>query len=184
MDNQRAACVRDEDGEIVGEVWYLPAKPDPKKYRAWSIYPEGEPRRLGLHTTKHEAENEIRRFWGMAQRTEMTAEQAEIQERIHNPARSRRERPILIDNRDDLVFFASEVGTRLDWHEPDEQDLTALVFGQSFDNAGFWGEPTYEYYTNEMHVVLYVHHYPVAAVNLATLFAWATEDKRGWRTSA
>lgn len=181
MDNQRAACVRDEDGEIVGEVWYLSAK---KKYRAWSTCPEVGPRRLGLHGTKHEAENEIRRFWGMAQRMEMTDKQAEIQERIHNPGRNRHERPILIDDRDDLAFFASEVGTRLDWHEPDEQDLTAMMYGTSFDNAGFWGEPTYEYYTNEMHVVLYVHHYPVVAVNLATLFGWATEDKRGWRKSA
>lgn len=181
MDSHRAACVRDEDGEIVGEVWYLPMS---QRWRAWALYPEAGQTKLSRHETKHAAENEIRRFWGMAQRMEMTDKQAEIQERIHNPGRIRHEPPILIHKRDDLAFFASEVGARLDWHEPDEQDLTAMMYGTSFDNAGFWGEPTYEYYTNEMHVVLYVKHYPVVAVNLATLFGWATEDKRGWRKSA
>ena len=136
MNPEFKSLVKDEDNEVVGEVWYLP---EYRAYRAWALCPEVGQSRLNLHATQHDAENEIRRFWGMAQRTEMTAEQAQIQERIHNPARSRRERPILIDNRDDLVFFASEIGMRLDWHEPDEQDLTALVFGQSFDNAGRLG---------------------------------------------
>src|SRR5690554_7590788 len=49
------------------------------------------------------------------------------------------EDPIRVDEREELAYFANEVGTRLDWHEPDEQDLTALHFGRSFDNAGFWG---------------------------------------------
>lgn len=99
-----------------------------------------------------------------------------IRGRVAEPVKHRNYDPIRIKEREDLLFFAREVGVRSDWHEPDEQDLTALVFGQSFDNAGFWGEPTYNYYTNEMHVVLYVSHYPVASVNLATLFGWATSE--------
>lgn len=112
-----------------------------------------------------------------------TAKQKAIRDRVAEPMSYRFEDPIRVDEREELAFFANEAGTRLDWHEPDEQDLTAMVYGTGFDNAGSWGEATYEYFTNEMHVVLYVQHYPVASVNLATLFAWATEDKRDWGLS-
>ena len=84
-----------------------------------------------------------------------------------------------VNKQGDLVELAARLGVRPDWHEPDEQGITALVSGHSFDNAGFWGTetgglpPTAE----EMSVVLcQVTNsglVPVAEVNLATLFAWA-----------
>ncbi len=76
-----------------------------------------------------------------------------------------------------LVELARELGVRPDWHEPDEQQLTATAHGVTFDNAGYWGAEYMGYggydYT-EQYVVLHKDGKPVAAVNLATLFAWAT----------
>lgn len=84
----------------------------------------------------------------------------------------------LIHKRAELVELAKQLGTRPDWHEPDEQDLTAEVHGASFDNAGFWPAGQRIAYTapeiTEQHVILFQDDVPVAAVNLATLFAWAT----------
>lgn len=97
-----------------------------------------------------------------------------------------------INNRQELRELAKELGVRPDWHEPDEQDLTAEFGGQSFDNAGFWPAddrigPDAGHL--EMHVVLWrtegedehgnaKKSEPIAAVNLATLLAWAcgTDD--------
>lgn len=88
----------------------------------------------------------------------------------------------IITERADLVELARQLGVRDDWHEPDERNLIARVEGQSFDNAGTWPRA----YTSvpdtamEMHVILSVvddngrNPQDVAAVNLATLFAWAT----------
>lgn len=95
-----------------------------------------------------------------------------------------------IDTRRQLVELARELGVRRDWHEPDEQNLTARFAGtdQDFDNAGFWGGVDYgtpDRPRQEMHIILVRTDtdpeedpeglgVPVAAVNLATLFAWAT----------
>jgi len=90
-----------------------------------------------------------------------------------------------IDTRDDLVALANTLGVRRDWHEPDEQGVTAAVHGGSFDNAGFWGEVEYAEWIGqyglfradqgiEMWVTLYQEGKPVAEINLATLFAFAT----------
>lgn len=113
----------------------------------------------------------------------LTQVQKLLRERVAIPVKFRKLEPFRIQDREDLAFLANELGVRLDWHEPDEQNVTALAFGRSFGNDGFWGEPTdaYEYHVNEQHVVLYKSEYPVASVNLATLFAWATEDRRGWK---
>lgn len=94
-----------------------------------------------------------------------------------------------ITTRTELVELARKLGVRSDWHEPGEQGLTARVHGTSFDNAmapGEWygggrdGAPR-----AEMYVVLYrapsfadyggTEPEPLAAVNLATLFAWAAD---------
>lgn len=91
-----------------------------------------------------------------------------------------------IMTRSDLNDFAREQGVRLDWHEPDEQDLTARVEGTRFDNAGFWpADPDNPMRHTELHVIFsrtvysdtsgdYVPAEDLACVNLATLCAWAT----------
>jgi hypothetical protein len=91
-----------------------------------------------------------------------------------------------IITRAELVELARELKMRPDWHEPDEQEVTAKVRGGSFDNAGSWGEGDFLAWTGmygarprleeslELWVILYQDGQPVAEVNLATLFAWAT----------
>lgn len=79
--------------------------------------------------------------------------------------------------RGELVELANELGVRPDWHEPDEQNVTATTHGVRFDNAGFWGEThrtSDGHNFTERYVKLYKDGQPVAVVNLATLFAWAT----------
>lgn len=92
-----------------------------------------------------------------------------------------------ITTRAELVELARELGVRADWHEPDEQNITAVVEGTHmfFDNAmppGHWFGEGAERYA-ELHVVLHRTVWedgaerlgrPIAVVNLATLFAWAT----------
>jgi len=121
--------------------------------------------------------------------------------------------PKIIKSRAELLDLAHRLGVRTDWHEPDEQELTAtlngLLFGEgqtvtvtangvSFDNAGFWPlENATRYDTPEdrkklprhglpnsarqptpihaeMYVTLHQDGRPVAHINLALLFAWAT----------
>jgi hypothetical protein len=80
-----------------------------------------------------------------------------------------------IRTKKELVELARELGVRPDWHEPDEQGVSAVVYGQSFDNAGFWDDQrSAGLMHEEMYVILYVGGSPAASVNLATLFAWAT----------
>lgn len=90
-----------------------------------------------------------------------------------------------IDNRADFVAFARNMGVRPDWHEPDEQDLTARVEGTpfDFDNAGFWPTDPRDH-TAELHVIFSERDESLdgspmtgrdlACVNLATLCAWAS----------
>lgn len=88
-----------------------------------------------------------------------------------------------VDNLRRLTEVAAMLGVKPDWHEPDEQDVTAHVFGQSFDNAGTWPfDPTRPADTAvgslnseglEMYVELRKEGLPVAHINLATLFAMA-----------
>lgn len=86
---------------------------------------------------------------------------------------------------EELLQVKRELGVREDWHEPDEQAVTATVSGRSFDNAGFWGtelpRDLVEAGGEEMAVTLYSgvedgEPVPYAIVNLATLFAWATRS--------
>lgn len=68
----------------------------------------------------------------------------------------------------ELIKFAKKHGLRSDWHEPDEQGITAKVIGSSLDNAGVG---------HELQVVLKKDGKPVLQVNLATLLSWACETK-------
>lgn len=95
----------------------------------------------------------------------------------------------IISSQKDLQAVAKKLGVRPDWHEPDEQAVTVVVSGKSFDNAGFWGLD-YEISENkrkaerkkeygrawtcvEKYVVIKQNGKPVAEVNLASLFAMA-----------
>lgn len=91
-----------------------------------------------------------------------------------------------INTRPELLALKRELGVREDWHEPDEQEVTAYVRGNHLDNSGFWGEDPAARWKELYHedaddvagleywVTLYREGVPVAEVNLATLFAWAT----------
>lgn len=84
--------------------------------------------------------------------------------------------PVRIDNRDELIAVADILGVRPDWHEPDEAGVSAVVNGESFDNAGKW--PADERIPAdaewlEIYVDLFKDGTLVAQVNLATLFAMA-----------
>jgi len=83
----------------------------------------------------------------------------------------------MIHRRFELEELRARLGLRNDWHEPDEREITVEVRGRSFDNAGFWGiqnEDLAGKNHEELHVVLRQDGEPVAMVNLATLFAFAT----------
>lgn len=84
----------------------------------------------------------------------------------------------------ELRELAKQLQVRKDWHEPDEQEVTASVFGGSFDNAGFWGDEEYITWVRrygrpradrgiEMYVSIQQDGKVIAEVNLATLFAFA-----------
>lgn len=103
--------------------------------------------------------------------------------------------PRRITERQELLDLMTELHIPGDWHEPDQADITAAVHGLNLDNAGFWPlsevgrpygvdqdeaplmgipdrRPTLPH--AELHVTLLHEGRPVAAVNLASLFAWAT----------
>ena len=77
---------------------------------------------------------------------------------------------IEIHNKEALKIRKGGLGLREDWHEPDEQGVTALITGNKFDNAGVEGE---------IKVLILKDGVPAFAINLATLFAFATEYKEG-----
>ena len=87
--------------------------------------------------------------------------------------------PIRIQTREDLRKVAALLGVRHDWHEPDEQNVTATVTGRSFDNAGFWPRELHRDLHKrvpgaiEMYVEIVQDGNVVAQVNLATLLAMA-----------
>jgi len=82
-----------------------------------------------------------------------------------------------VRTREQLQDLAKRLGVRPDWHEPDEQDLEAKIFGKGFDNAMGSGygvtKALPDDHEGEMNVVLLKDGEPCAAINLAYLFAWA-----------
>lgn len=95
-----------------------------------------------------------------------------------------------IMTRQELVDLAAELKVRDDWHEPDEQGITAAVFGDNFDNAMgpgyFYGTPPDEHceLTVELRRFEYDDHgqpvegEPIAQINLATLLSWASQTNQ------
>lgn len=84
---------------------------------------------------------------------------------------------------EELAAFADKFGLRFDWHEPDEQEMTVKVVGESFDNAmGTQPWPDMEGgYRQEITVALLHEGLCVAVINLANLLAWASAPHRGKR---
>ena len=64
----------------------------------------------------------------------------------------------------DMMWLAAQLGVRRDWHEPDEQDVTAMVEGHLFDNAGCGPE---------LNILISKENELVARINLASLCAMA-----------
>jgi len=90
---------------------------------------------------------------------------------------------IRIGNRGQLQELAARLRVRPDWHEPNEQAVTAQVHGTpgDLDNAGYWGHDrdgnldTYGDGKQELWVEIFADGKPVAEINLADLLAWASE---------
>jgi hypothetical protein len=83
----------------------------------------------------------------------------------------------MISNARELRALADRLGVRADWHEPDEQGVTARVEGAGFDNAGFW--PASNRFAPgedgvEAHVIISQDDEDAACVNLASLLAMAS----------
>ena len=67
-DGTKTHEVRDEDGELVGEVRRIYDAELGWMWRAWVIRDDHtgyHKTKLGLHDTVSDAEDEIRRYWGM-----------------------------------------------------------------------------------------------------------------------
>jgi hypothetical protein len=93
-----------------------------------------------------------------------------------------------VTTRDQLLEVTRTLAVRSDWHEPEEQGVTARVHGECLDNAGFWGTeqilgslrgPVYSGAGEELWAELFQDGEPVAEVNLADLLAWATAGDHG-----
>jgi len=69
-----------------------------------------------------------------------------------------------------LRRFATRFGLREDWHEPDEQDVSAKIIGHKLDNA--FGEDALG---DEFIVLLIVDKKEEFRINLASLLAIACE---------
>lgn len=96
-----------------------------------------------------------------------------------------------INSAADLEAFRSLRHLRNDWHEPDEQGITAYVIGNHLDNAM---GPTVEHGHGELNVVIATEtdvegagtsfekatFRPVAVVNLASLLSWATDGAKSY----
>jgi hypothetical protein len=80
-----------------------------------------------------------------------------------------------IENRDALIALQNRLGVRHDWHEPDNNDVSAFVVGDHLDNAmGSRGDAH-----GERVVKITKGDEVVAAVNLATLLAFACGTYEG-----
>lgn len=92
-----------------------------------------------------------------------------------------------IQGADDLERFRRTHGIRSDWHEPDEQDITATVIGHNLDNASTHVDDVYDHDRSYDSFTVVLHEQaideenslvtgpgkPLAYVNLAQLLSWA-----------
>lgn len=82
----------------------------------------------------------------------------------------------IINTKEEFETFCLDQGVRRNWHEPDDQGITARVTGTHLDNA-MWADPIRN--CGEM-VVIFERLHPeddeqtqFASVNLANLLAWS-----------
>ncbi len=75
---------------------------------------------------------------------------------------------IHIFEREDFVKLARKLDVRVDWHEPDEQDVKATLVNGRFDNAGN---------DDEAHVIISQGN-RWYKINLADLCAFASASPR------
>lgn len=112
-----------------------------------------------------------------------------LESQLNSATRSRGQRPISVKSAEELEFFATMTGFKA--HEPDEQGISARVFGAVLDNAGAWNERDVAHTSfEELHVVLYVEGYPAVAVNLSELLSWGAhygpllrKERTAWEES-
>lgn len=82
-----------------------------------------------------------------------------------------------ISTKEELQQVAAKLEVRSDWHEPDEQGLTAEFHGKSFGNDGIWGHKVAITPDSlEQYITLHKNNMPVAEVNLADLLSWASNS--------
>jgi hypothetical protein len=97
-----------------------------------------------------------------------------LEHRINPATRSRYQHPVSVESAEELELFATMTGFKA--HEPDEQGISARVFGAVLDNSGAWNERDVAHASfEELHVILYVEEYAVIAVNLSELLSWGAE---------
>lgn len=75
-----------------------------------------------------------------------------------------------------LRAFATKYGTRPDWHEPDEQEISARVIGTRLDNAcgaAIDGGALREGYQEIVVILTHSHPHEQIEINLADLLALA-----------
>lgn len=80
-----------------------------------------------------------------------------------------------IDTPAELEELARELGVRPDWHEPDEQDVSARIRGHHLDNAmgSTMRDLGEDNESGEFNIVIQKDGRDRAVINLATLLSWA-----------
>jgi hypothetical protein len=93
-------------------------------------------------------------------------------ERQLNPATRSTYRPaVSVKTPEELEYATVKMGFKS--HEPDEQGITARVFGVDLDSSGAWNRQDVSGLSfEELHTVVYVEGCAVIAVNLSDLLEW------------
>lgn len=84
--------------------------------------------------------------------------------------------PQRIETAEELEALRADYGITSDWHEPDENGISAIVHGRVLDTAGHWPRATEKERRaeiTELYVTLQHEGEPIAYVNIALLLQWA-----------
>lgn len=85
-----------------------------------------------------------------------------------------------IQTPEDLDALADDLGVRADWHEPDEQNVSAYIRGNHLDNAmgSTMRDIGDDNSSGEFNIVIQKDGEDVAVINLATLLSWGASIVR------